>query len=407
MKINLFILSLLILPFLTIAQEEQEFEFDYTITSDAFGDDRNITVYLPPSFYKYPDDKFTVTYILDGHFDPFIDLGVKIIEYNTYMYKYTPTIVVGIHAKKRGWEFSAPDPTDEDDMNYKGGRAPELQRHLKDEVIPFVDSIYGKRLLDFRNLIGHSSGGAFVLWSLFSDERDIFDGYISISPGIRSDSEYILENIDFRLKNGERFNKFLYCSSGTVGEREELFGGAVARIDSMLNVYPDHGLLWRKSTFEGTGHWTCVPPSFNTAMVELTRAFRVDEKTMYDFAANEEASMVDQIEAFYAERKKQYGFVEIPLPGYLKSTAWELMDKKKYKASLGIYDWGLQQHPDNYTLMRARALLLVEMKKNKMAADALGKVLERLEGVKDKMSEERYQSHKEYLGKKLKEVSED
>ena len=95
------------------AQESQQFKFDYTIQSEAFGDERKISVYLPPSYYEFPENKFTVTYVLDGHFDPFIDLGIKTIEYNTYMYKYTPTIVVVIHAKERGWEFSAPMEGDE------------------------------------------------------------------------------------------------------------------------------------------------------------------------------------------------------------------------------------------------------------------------------------------------------
>ena len=66
------------------AQESQKFEFDYTMQSQSLGDERKITVYLPPNFYEYPEDKFTVTYVLDGHFDPFIDLVAKTIEYNTY-----------------------------------------------------------------------------------------------------------------------------------------------------------------------------------------------------------------------------------------------------------------------------------------------------------------------------------
>jgi len=389
------------LSLIICAQEEQKFKFDYTIKSDAFGDDRNITVYLPPSFYENLEDKFTVTYILDGHFDPFIDLGVKIIEYNTYMHKYTPTIVVGIHAKQRGWEFSAPSPDDNENYDYKGGRAPELQQHFKNEVFPLVDSIYRNKILRFRNLIGHSSGGGFVLYSLFSDEKDLFDGYLAISPGIREDSEYILENAANRLKNGERFSKFLYCSSGTVGEREELFGGAVKRLDSIFQVYPDHGLIWRTSEFEGMGHWTCVPPSFNSGMVELTRAFRVDEKTFFDFASNVDLSMAEQIESFYKQTEKEYGFVDIPTAGYLNSIAWEMRDKEKYQDAMEIYDWGIKQHPTNYTLTKQKAKLYLHIGKHKEAYSTFKLSIEKLEGVKEKMSADRYEGQKKYLNEKL------
>ena len=395
------------LSFSIYAQEDQKFEFDYTIQSAAFGDDRNITVYLPPSFYENPDDKFTVTYILDGHFDPFIDLGVKTIEYNTYMYKYTPTIVVGIHAKQRGWEFSAPQPGDEDDGDYEGGRAPELQQHFKNEVFPLVDSIYKEKIHPFRNLIGHSSGGAFVLYSLFSDEKDLFDGYLAISPGIREDSEYILETAAKRLKDGEKFSKFLYCSSGTVGEREELFGGAVKRLDSILQVYPNHGLIWRTSKFEGMGHWTCVPPSFNSGMVELTRAFRVDEKMFFDFASNENMSMKEQIESFYENRKKEYGFVEIPPAGYLNRIAWEIQEKKKFLAALDIYEWGIEQYPTNYTLAKSKAKFLFRIGEKDIAYFAFENASKKLDGVKDKMSEKRYEGQKKYLKEKMYECMED
>ena len=115
-------------------QSDQPFRINHTIQSKAFGDERTITVYLPPHYYKEPETNFTVTYVLDGHFDPFINLGVHTIEYGCYMEKYTATIVVGIHAKDRGWEFSAPLPGEDDD--YEGGRAPELQQHFKNEVFP-------------------------------------------------------------------------------------------------------------------------------------------------------------------------------------------------------------------------------------------------------------------------------
>ncbi len=400
MKITSLFFFLLLSSLTSFAQEEQQFEFDYTIQSAAFGDERKITVYLPPSFYDYPEDKFIVSYVLDGHFDPFIDLGVKILEYNSYMYKYTPTIVVGIHAKSRGREFSAPKPSDENQT----GRAPALQEHFKSEVFPLVDSLYKDRVHPFRNLIGHSAGGVFVLNTLFSDQKDMFNAYMAISPGVRKHAEYVMDNIATELKAGKQFNKFLYCSSGTVGEREELFGGAVHRLDSMLQLYPDHGLIWKKSKFEGMGHWTCVPPSFNDGMVELTRALRVDEKMFFDYANHESKSMTEQIESFYDGRKEKYGFVEIPPGGYLTRVAWELMDKNKKPKALEVFDWGVQQHPEHYTLNKSRARLLAQMGKTEAARAAYDRSLELLELVKGKMSEEDYLEDLEILKRRRAEL---
>lgn len=405
MKTSIFFTSVLILlSFALHAQEKQPFEIDYTITSEAFGDEREITVYLPPSYYRSPDDQYTVTYILDGHYDPFVDLGVKTIEYNANSGRFIPTIIVGIHAKARGWEFSAPTPGDEDNEDYKGGRAPELQLHFENEVFPLIDSLY-PRTLPFRTLIGHSSGGTFVLYTLFSEQKNLFDAYIAISPGIRSDSEYVLDNAVSVLQAGEKLPKFLYCSSGTVGEREFLFGNAVNRLDSILNSHPEHQLIWRKSTFEGMGHWTCVSPSFNTAMVELTNAFRVGEQQLFDFSASGSPPMLTQLEDFYENINSTYGFSDIPRPRFIDQVARWMEDNNQHQAAAETYDWALIQYPGHYPLTKAKAKLLLRTDQKEAAITTLKTCLSLLETEKDKHDEEWYQNQKEYLGEKIAEAS--
>ncbi len=387
-RIPLLLSSLFFVTFL-VAQDG-EYKMNYTIDSKAFGDERKITVYLPPSYYESPEDTFTVTYVLDGHFDPFIDLVVKTIEYNTYMLNYTSTIVVGVHAKARGWEFSA-SVGDEDDLNYEGGRAPELQQHFDQEIFPFVDSL-GLKINSFRSIIGHSSGGTFVLYTLFGGKQDLFDAYICISPAIREDSEYVLDQAASRLGNQEQFNKFLYCSSGTVGEREEIFGNGIKRLDSLLDKHPDNGLLWQPATFQGMDHWTCVPPSINDAMVELTRAFRVDEKMLDDFSQNKDVSVTDQINDFYDSREQKYGFIEKPYPKHMAYSAWEIFEKGRKDQALEILEWGIQEYPNHYTLRNYQAHTYKTMGKLSEAHQAYLKLQELIESQKDSLSKEKYES---------------
>ncbi|MEL7220441.1 MAG: alpha/beta hydrolase-fold protein, partial [Bacteroidota bacterium] len=309
-----------------------------------------------------------------------------------------------IHAKARGKEFSAPIPGNENDENYEGGRAPELQLHLKNEVFPLIDSLY-TRTLPFRTLIGHSSGGTFVLYTLFSEQKDLFDAYIAISPGIRSDSEYVIDNAAKVLEAGEKFPKFLYCSSGTVGEREFLFGNAVSRLDSIINSHPDHQLIWHKSTFEGTGHWTCVSPSFNTAMIELTRTFRVDEQQFFEFSEDESLSMITQLDNFYANVNDQYGFSDIPLPYYIDQAARWIADNGRYQAALETYDWALTHYLNHYRLTKAKAKVLLRTDRNEETLATLRTCLVLIENEKEKHDEEWYQNQQEYLNEKIAKVS--
>lgn len=398
-------LLFLLLSIPLAAQEDRPLETTYTIPSTAFGDNREITVYLPPNYYERLDEAYTITYVLDGQYDPFIDLVVKTIEYNTNNRKYIPTIVVGIHAKSRGWEFSAPLPGDEDDESYEGGRAPDLQKHLAEEVIPFVEKRFPKAL-DYKTLIGHSAGGAFVLYTLFSDHPDIFDGYIAISPGLRPGENLILEETAKRLQSGATYRKFLYASAGDVGEREDLFGTAVLRLDSILGAHPDHGLLWHPQIFEGEDHFTVVPMTINAGMLALARDFRVDDAMFAKLANQDETGMIDWVDNFYKQRKADYGFQAILSAGSLSRVTRYLRDKGQKAAALDVCTWGLKRYPEDYWLTYNAGDLYQQRGESSLALLEYKKCQAILEKIKPSISENRYKNRSEHLSKKMAEVKE-
>ncbi len=402
------LLSFLLALSLTLslgAQAEQPFEIEHTITSQAFGDERKITIYLPPNYYERPEEKYNITYVLDGHYDPLIDLVVKTIEYNTNTRNYIPTIVVGIHAKNRGWEFSAPLPGESDDDEYEGGRAPELQEHLEDEVIPFVEKLYPE-VFDFRTLIGHSSGGAFVLYTLFSDKPDIFDGYISISPGLRPGEDRILEEAAERLSSGATYRKFLYVSAGTVGEQEDTFGGAVRRLEALLQKHPDHGLLWYPEIFEGEDHFTVVPMTVNGGMLALARSFRVDEAVLTQLADRNEPDIAGWLDDFYERRQKNYGFTVVPSARTLYRTGQFMGESGDADAALDIFSWGLDKYPDDFFLTYHYGNLLKKEGKKADARMVWQKCQKLLENLKGDISEIRYNDRAKLLKQELEKLEE-
>ncbi len=390
----LLILTLTVCPLL--AQEDQPFTIHHTITSAAFGDEREITIYLPPAYYRAQNAKYTVTYVLDGHYAPFVDLVEKTIEYNVNARKFTPTIIVGIHAKNRGKEFWTP-PADKEEA----GQAHTLQKHLKEEVIPFVESQY-QNLLNYRSLVGHSSGGAFVLATLFSDQKDLFDGYLAISPGIRPGGRRdILGEAATMLASGQPLNKFLYCSAGTVGEREDIFGRIVGRLDSIIERHGETGLIWEKTIFEGLDHWSVVGPSVVDGFIRQTRTFRTDEKHLIDFSRNPGKTMKEQIEAFYAARKATFGFVDLPSPGYLSRVAEEVEWGGGAARAIELYDWALTAYPDDFYLLKARGVAKEVSGDKQGALLDLRQSLVLLEDWKNEMPERNYAAHKEDIQERL------
>lgn len=389
-----FFLLLSVLPL--IAQEEQPFETTYTIPSVAFGDDREITVYLPPNYYNRPTEQYTITYVLDGHYDPFIDLVVKTIEYNTNNRKYIPTIVVGIHAKSRGMEFAMPEFGEAWDSEYKGGHAPELQRHLRDEVIPFVANLFPKAR-DFKTLIGHSAGGSFVLYTVLGEQSNLFDAYISISAGMRPGQQNIVKRGAANLENGATFPRFLYACAGTVGEREALFSAGLRQVDSLLGAHPEHGLIWQPEILEDQDHFTIVPVAVNAGMLALTRSFRVDEAILADLIEKKEPDLVDWINNFYANCEAKYGFSDYLSASAITRYIRHLGTKQQYEQALEIGKWGLQKYPDDFRLNNAIGYLHQDTGDVEATRKAFQNSLEILERIKDEMDEERYLRRKELV----------
>lgn len=396
------ILTLLLLLCLALplsAQEAQPFAIKHTIASEVFGTDRQITVYLPPAYYRYPDDTYTITYVLDGQYAPFIDAVVKTIEYNANAYKITPTIVVGVHSENRGREFTtamdADDPQD--------GRAPALQQHFREEIFPLIDSLYPDRK-DYRSIIGHSSGGLFVLYTLFSDQVDLFDGYVGISPALRPGNNRILETARERLSEGITTHKFLYCASGTVGEREELFGGAITRLDALLEEYPKHGLSWHPARLAGLDHWSVVMPAVVDGLLAQTRTYRVDEKLWQDWSALPVDAMLEKVTTLYERASSVYGFQEIPSVRYLRSVAQEISRRGRTQQALAVFDWGLTQYPENFFLTKSKAILYADTGDKKAARAGFEACVKLLPALKEQESEERYMANKEDLAERLAEL---
>ncbi|MTB53452.1 alpha/beta hydrolase [Lewinella sp. W8] len=378
------------------AQDTQPLSIEHTITSQAFGDERKVTVYLPPNYYNRPEVRYTVTYVLDGHYAPFIDLVVKTLEYNVNARKITPTIVVGIHARRRGQEFTMPMSPEAE----REGRADALQQHFRDEVFPLIDSLYPDRQ-EYRSIIGHSSGGLFVLHTLFGKAADLFDGYVAISPALRPGNNNILPDATDRLAQGKPLHKFLYCSAGTVGEREELFGGAVKRIDALLQSQPDHGLYWEKTIFEGLDHWSVVGPSVLDGALRQTRAFRADMKNIVDFARDGSTPLKERLDAFYAKNKSKYGFADLPSDRYLRSVSRELERLEHTEQAVALMEWSLGQYPDNFRLTKEHAMLLASMGKIGAARKGFGTCLSLLKRQKEDMDQEVYAANVQDIEERL------
>ena len=374
----------------------------HTIDSKFFGKERKVYVFLPERYLNSEIDTFAVTYVLDAQYKQLWDMAKYNLEYLVDNRQIIPMIAVGIHTENRGIEFIPPRKNADPDDEYNNGIAHLLQQHLKEEVIPLIEKNY--RVTSLRTLIGHSRGGAFVANTLFGEYSDLFRAYVGISPAMGYLDNQILHQAGDVLKSGKRLGKFYYCTLGDVGEREFYFGQDVAHIDSLVQKYPNPTLTWEWQVFEGTDHWTCVIPSFNYALMKMSRHFWIDQKRVEDIVANKSVSVKDQIDAFYKKTNQNFGYSIIPDIGSIKYFADQLTEENLFEEAVEIYKWANRVDPTYVSTHRNLAWAYKELGKPKKALASYQKAMENLELKKDQLDAETYEGMKKAIAKKIDEL---
>lgn len=352
-----------------VAQDSQQ--FTHTIDSKAFDGERQVRVFLPERYARDSTGKFIVTYVLDAQSDAVWNMACGTIGYMVHSYAVIPMIVVGIVTDNRRTEF---DPYE-----------PALGRHLREEVFPLIAGNY--RVKDFRAVIGHSRGGAFVGGTLFGADRDLFDAYIGISPGLDAEDDIIYARADSILRMGKPLGKFFYCSAGDIGLREIESADCIRRMDSLLDSHPQSGVAWRHTTLPGTDHWSVVIPSVSDGLLQMSRNYFADQHVMERLARNRHMDLRKQVEAYTAQARSKYGYAHEPSAGYLAFAGNDFRDVEDYASAMSLYNWAVEKEPDNLRVWINLADTHDKMKQAEQAKPAFERVLELLEAQKDEHRE--------------------
>ncbi|MEY8849166.1 alpha/beta hydrolase-fold protein [Psychroserpens sp. XS_ASV72] len=364
---------------LTFAQSDAN--KTHTINSKAFNKERYIKVFLPERYQNDTITKFATVYVLDAQHDIFWNIAKGNIGYMVDNYSIIPMIVVGIDSDNRGSEFN-PENT-------------ELHEHFKNEVMPFIESNY--RVDGFNILVGHSWAGAFVGNTIFSDQRDLFDAYIGISPSFGGTDNVIEKNAKKMLEDQTHFGKYLYFSYGTVGRREMEFGGFVKSIDTMVQQHPNKTLAWQPQLIEGVGHWQIVGPTFSDGLISMSRNYFADQKVIEDFAKSSSQDLKTQIQSFNNEKKQTFGYIHEASPNYLNFVANDFRELEDYKHALELYQYAFEKDPENIKVLVNICDVYDKMGDKVLAKPAFEKAIALLDDQQMNVSKSYYRDVKKWL----------
>jgi predicted alpha/beta superfamily hydrolase len=236
MRLNVFIA---LLPLMICLCASAQPGIKDSIFSPTLQEERRLQIQLPVDYKPGSNQKYQVLYLLDGEWNA--ELFQQVQSWSK-QWGYTPAIimvgVVNSYPNNENQRFRDLTPTSAGQHGAGGG--PKLLAFLKDELIPYINKTYPSNGSNI--LWGHSLGGLFVLYALFT-EPQLFDAYISADPSIWWDHGFLVRYARERMNN-VRGIKSLYIT-GRTGNAWHGMG-----IDSMVMLL--------KSTAPSTLQWDTV-----------------------------------------------------------------------------------------------------------------------------------------------------
>ena len=315
-----------------------------TINSKILNEKRNFFVYLPASYS--PKELFPVLYLLDG--EDQTNLAAGQINYLSEACSVLPRmIIVGIANTSRTRDLT---PT-HSDMDYDGridtsitsftknsGGTEQFLQFIGEELMPYIQQHY--KTAPFKIFSGHSLGGLTTIYCLLK-HPDMFNAYISISPSLWWDHEFLLSLASEKLVPGSVIQKALFMSDGKEGGR---FHKDVLSFDSLLMIrkiaelqydykyYPaeSHSSEPVKALYDGIRFiypdW--LPEAMDTNYLSVTAGI---------------------LRIHFQQLSAKFGYVILPPEAALNELAYyQLSDPLRINEAMDLFQMNVQNFPFSY-----------------------------------------------------------
>jgi len=217
-----------------------------------------------------------------------------------------------------------PTPFEERDSTLK---AADLSlKFFREDLIPFIDGTY--RTSRFNLLFGHSVGGLFTMYALFT-QPDLFSAGIASSPYFEALDQYWLKHVDQMFKAESLAYKHLYLAVGKK-EREQT-RNTFAELEKWMASKDLKGLTWKSAWLDGVDHMSMLGKSFYDGLLSIFDGwqFPFDIVMSADVAAIEEHT--GQIRAKFG------GLIDYKIPeDLLDETCRRLLERKSYDQAINL-----------------------------------------------------------------------
>lgn len=326
--------------------------------SNTLGENRELTIGLPPSYEKNTNKRYPILILLDGDylFDPFYGA----LNYGIYWDDLPETIIVGIAQNKKDERT--------DDSNYDAvdgtpsGKGTQFFEFIAGELLPYLEKKY--RVAPFRIIAGHDTTAGYLNFFLYKD-APLFNAYISLSPELAPNME---TRIPEKLSNAKQ-PIFYYQSTGD-GDVKKL-QEPIKSLDQNMKLVTNPLINYKFDNFKGASHYSLVLYSIPNALYQFFDSYKPISSTEYtEKIAVLPSGYVDYLTNKYDLISKNLG-LKIPIrindfkaieAAILKNKAYPELDKlsdiakKNYpKSMLADYQLGLMYEKTGDTKKAAKS----------------------------------------------------
>ena len=240
-----------------------------TISSKRLNEDREITIGLPPSYDKHPNQKYPVLVLLDGDF--LFNAFQGALSYSNYWDDLPEVIIIGISQNKNNERETDCAVDQENGLPTEKGEA--FFEFIGLELLPYIEKKY--RTAPFKMIAGLDTTAGFLNCYLYKDVP-LFDAYISMSPELPTGME---EQLPDRLAAIQK-PIFYYHSSGD-GDMKKMRNRILA-LDEVAKKINKPSLNYRFDDFKGASHYSLVLNSIPSALYQIFSVYQPISTTEFN-----------------------------------------------------------------------------------------------------------------------------
>ena len=130
-------------------------------------------------------------------------------------------------------------------------------------------------------------------------DNSIFDAVIAVSPNLTMCNEQIIKKAQDFYTTQPNNLRFIYTSSGTVGDMENNFRNSLMHLDSITKKENLEQMYWHCDILNGLNHMTTFVPTFNDAYLKLSTKLSLLDNDLLQMADDSETSIVTRLIEFY------------------------------------------------------------------------------------------------------------